>query len=30
MQDSVAYCLKAAVKSGEVSRKNECDELAVF
>jgi TetR/AcrR family transcriptional repressor of nem operon len=30
MRQSVAYCLKAAVKIGEVPRKTECDELAGF
>ncbi len=30
MRQSVAYCLRAAVKSGELSRKNDCDELASF
>jgi TetR/AcrR family transcriptional regulator, transcriptional repressor for nem operon len=30
MRGSVAYCLKAAVKSGELSRKTECDELGGF
>ena len=30
MRQSVAYCLRAAVKSGDLSRKNECDELAGF
>jgi TetR/AcrR family transcriptional repressor of nem operon len=30
MRQSVAYCLKAAVKIGEVLRKTECDELAGF
>jgi TetR/AcrR family transcriptional repressor of nem operon len=30
MRQSVAYCLRAAVKIGEVPRKTECDELAGF
>ena len=30
MRRSVAYCLKAGVKIGEVPRKTECDELAGF
>jgi TetR/AcrR family transcriptional regulator, transcriptional repressor for nem operon len=30
MRQSVAYCLRAAVKSGDLSRKNDCDELAGF
>src|SRR5713101_922317 len=30
MRQGVAYCLRAAVKSGELSRKNDCDELASF
>ncbi len=30
MRQSVAYCLRATVKSGELSRKNDCDELASF
>src|ERR1700724_2890899 len=30
MRQAVAYCLKAAVKIGEVPRKTECDELAAF
>ncbi len=30
MRQAVAYCLKAAVKNGEVPRKTECDELAGF
>ena len=30
MRQAVAYCLKAAVKIGEVPRKSECDELAGF
>jgi TetR/AcrR family transcriptional repressor of nem operon len=30
IRQSVAYCLRAAVKSGELSRKNDCDELAGF
>lgn len=30
MRQAVAYCLKAAVKLGEVPRKTECDELAGF
>ena len=30
MRQGVAYCLKAAVKLGEVPRKTECDELAGF
>jgi TetR/AcrR family transcriptional regulator, transcriptional repressor for nem operon len=30
MRQAVAYCLKAAVKIGEVPRKTECDELASF
>src|SRR6266851_8629004 len=30
MRQSVAYCLKAAVKSGDLSRKSDCDELAGF
>ena len=30
MRQSVAYCLRAAVKSGGLSRKNDCDELASF
>jgi TetR/AcrR family transcriptional repressor of nem operon len=30
MRLSVAYCLRAAVKSGDLSRKNDCDELAGF
>jgi TetR/AcrR family transcriptional regulator, transcriptional repressor for nem operon len=30
MRQSVAYCLKAAVKSGELARKTECDELGGF
>src|SRR6202166_4527437 len=30
MRGSVAYCLTAAVKSGELSRKTECDELGGF
>ena len=30
MRQSVAYCLRAAVKSGDLARKNDCDELASF
>src|ERR1700737_1559616 len=30
MRQAVAYCLKAAVKIGEVPRKTECNELAGF
>jgi TetR/AcrR family transcriptional repressor of nem operon len=30
MRQSVAYCLKAAVKIGEAPRKTDCDELAGF
>jgi TetR/AcrR family transcriptional repressor of nem operon len=30
LRQAVAYCLKAAVKIGEVPRKTECDELAGF
>src|SRR5580700_7825722 len=30
MRQSVAYCLRAAVKIGELPRKTECDELAGF
>jgi TetR/AcrR family transcriptional regulator, transcriptional repressor for nem operon len=30
MRQSVAYCLRAAVKSGDLSRKYDCDELAGF
>jgi TetR/AcrR family transcriptional regulator, transcriptional repressor for nem operon len=30
MRQSVAYCLRAAVKSSDLSRKNDCDELAGF
>ena len=30
MRRSVAYCLRVAVKSGDLSRKNGCDELASF
>jgi TetR/AcrR family transcriptional repressor of nem operon len=30
MRQSVAYCLKAAVKSGELAQKTECDELGGF
>jgi TetR/AcrR family transcriptional repressor of nem operon len=30
LRQSVAYCLRAAVKSGELSRKNDCDELGGF
>jgi TetR/AcrR family transcriptional repressor of nem operon len=30
ISQSVAYCLKAAVKSGELARKTECDELGGF
>ena len=30
MRQAVAYCLKAAVKIGEMPRKTECDELAGF
>ena len=30
MRQSVAYCLRAAVKSGDLSRQNDCDELAGF
>jgi TetR/AcrR family transcriptional repressor of nem operon len=30
MRQSVAYCLRAAVKLGELPRKTECDELAGF
>jgi len=30
IRQSVAYCLKAAVKSGDLSRKTECDELGGF
>jgi TetR/AcrR family transcriptional repressor of nem operon len=30
MRQSVAYCLRAAVKSGDLSRKSDCDELAGF
>jgi TetR/AcrR family transcriptional repressor of nem operon len=26
MRQSVAYCFRAAVKSGDVSRKSDCDE----
>jgi TetR/AcrR family transcriptional repressor of nem operon len=30
MRQSVAYCMRAAVKIGELPRKTECDELAGF
>ena len=30
MRQSVAYCLRAAVKSGDLSPKSDCDELAGF
>jgi TetR/AcrR family transcriptional regulator, transcriptional repressor for nem operon len=30
MRQSVAYCLRAAVKTGELPRKPECDELGGF
>ena len=30
MRQSVAHCLRAAVKSRDLSRKNDCDELASF
>jgi TetR/AcrR family transcriptional repressor of nem operon len=30
MRLSVVYCLRGAVKSGDLSRKNDCDELAGF
>jgi TetR/AcrR family transcriptional regulator, transcriptional repressor for nem operon len=30
MRQSVAYCLRAAVKSGDISRTSDCDELAGF
>jgi len=30
MRQSVAYCLRAAVKMGEVARKSDCDELGGF
>src|SRR5947209_13143181 len=30
MRQSVAYCLRAAVKMGEVPRKTDCDELGGF
>ena len=30
MRRAVAYCLRAAVKSGELSRTSDCDELAGF
>ena len=30
MRQSVAYCLRVAVKSGALTRKNNCDELAGF
>ena len=30
MRQSLAYCLRAAVKAGELPRKTECDELAGF
>ena len=30
MRQSVAFCLRAAVKSCDLSRKNDCDELAGF
>jgi TetR/AcrR family transcriptional repressor of nem operon len=30
MRQAVAYCLKAAVKAGELPRKTDCDELAGF
>src|SRR6266849_8379072 len=30
MRRSVAYCLRVAVKSGDLSRKNGCDELSSF
>ena len=30
MRQAAAYCLKAAVKNGELPRKTECDELAGF
>ena len=30
LRQAVAYCLKAAVKLGEVPRKTECDEFAGF
>jgi TetR/AcrR family transcriptional regulator, transcriptional repressor for nem operon len=30
MRQAVAYCLRAAVKSGDLSRKKDCDELAGF
>lgn len=30
MRQSVAYCLRAGVKSGDFSRKSDCDELAGF
>jgi len=30
MRQAVAYCLRAAVKTGELARKTECDELGGF
>ena len=30
MRQSVAYCLRAAIKSGDLVRTNDCDELAGF
>jgi TetR/AcrR family transcriptional regulator, transcriptional repressor for nem operon len=30
MRDSAAYCLRAAVKAGELARESECDELGGF
>lgn len=30
MRDSAAYCLRAAVKTGELARESECDELGGF
>jgi len=30
MRQSVAFCLRAAVKSGDLSSKNDCDDLAGF
>ena len=30
LRQSVAYCLRAAVKNGELARKTECDELGGF
>jgi TetR/AcrR family transcriptional repressor of nem operon len=30
IRQAIAYCLKAAVKTGELPRKSECDELAGF